>query len=167
MAPLGPNNMVTHGGPKKWMMLQMWRVQQVAQLLSLAMLALTLSLQVWGYVKWRPLFNNSWSGILMILLALAAVIWVISFLWDIRFKMWREQTTVLMERNPYAKEKLNAKEVALYKLTWLPVMDRLAKDDPKVKEAADILRAWIKKVEDIDPILRGDLEDIEEHIGMK
>ncbi len=159
--------MATHGGPKKWMMLQMWRVQQVAQLLSLAMLALTLSLQVWGYVKWRPFFNNPWSGILMILLALAAAIWIASFLWDIRFKMWREQTTVLMERNPYAKEKMNAKEVAIYKLCWLSVMDTLAKDDPKVKEAADILRAWLKRAEDLDPILRGDLEDIEAHIGMK
>ena len=159
--------MATHGGPKKWFMLQMWRVQQVAQPISLAMLALTLSLTVWDYVKWRPLFNNPWSGILMILLALAAAIWIVSFLWDIRFKMWREQTTVLMERNPYAKEKMASKEVALYRLTWLPVMDRLAKDDPKVKEAADILRAWIKRAEDLDPILRGDLEDIEGHIGAK
>jgi len=149
------------------LMLQMWRVQQVAQLLSLAMLALTLSLQVWGYVKWRPFFNNPWSGILMILLVLALAIWVSSILWDIRFKMWREQTTVVMERNPYAKEKLNAKEVALYKLTWLPVMDRLAKDDPKVKTAADFLRAWIRRAEELDPILRGDLEDIEKHMGMK
>ena len=167
MAPQGANNMATHGGPKKWFMLQMWRVQQVAQPISLAMLALTLSLTVWDYVKWRPLFNNPWSGILMILLSLIAAIWITSILWDIRFKMWREQITVLMERNPYAKEKLNAKEVALYKLTWLSVMDRLAKDDPKVKEAAGILRAWIKRAEDLDPILRGDLEDIEKHIGMK
>jgi hypothetical protein len=159
--------MATHGGPKKWMMLQMWRVQQVAQLLSLAMLALTLSLQVWGYLKWRPFFNNPWPGILVILLILALAIWVSSILWDIRFKMWREQTTVMMERNPYGKEKLNAKEVALYKLTWLPVMDNLAKDDPKVKKAADFLRAWIKRAEDLDPILRGDLEDIEKHMGMK
>ena len=103
----------------------------------------------------------------MILISLIAAIWINSILWDIRFKMWREQITVLMERNPYAKEKLNAKEVALYKLTWLSVMDRLAKDDPKVKEAAGILRAWIKRAEDLDPILRGDLEDIEKHIGMK
>jgi len=74
---------------------------------------------------------------------------------------------VMMERNPYGKEKLNAKEVALYKLTWLPVMDRLAKDDPKVKEAADFLRAWIKRAEELDPILRNDLEDLERHMGMK
>jgi len=167
MAPPGPNDMFRHGGPKKWFMLQMWRIQQVSQPISLAMLALTLSLTVWNYVKWRPVFNNPWSGILIILLSLVAAIWVSSILWDIRFRMWREQTTVLMERNPYAKEKMAAKEVALYKLTWLPVMDRLARDDPKVKEAADILRAWIKKAEDLDPILRHDLEDIEKHVGAK
>jgi len=150
---------------KKWFMLQVWRLQQVAQILTLALLALNLSLQVWGYVKWRNEFlANPISGVLLILLLLALGIWTFAILWDIRFKMWREQQAVLIERNPYAKERMAAKEIALYEIIWMPLLERLARDDPKIAAAASDLREWLSKLAKDDPVLERDLKELYEYI---
>ena len=153
---------------KKWFMLQVWRLQQVAQVLTLALLALNLSLQVWGYVKWR----NEWlanpiTGVLLFIGALAAAIWTFAILWDIKFKMWREQQAVLIERNPYAKEKMAAKEVALYELLWLPMLEKIGKDDPKIQAAARDLKDWVTKLTELDPVLENDLKEVYEFIRKK
>lgn len=155
-------------GVKKWFMLQLWRLQQVAQLLTLALLALTLSLQLYDFIRWRgALFETPYTGVPFILLVLAAIIWGFAVIWDIRFKMWREQQTVLVERNPYAKEKMAAKEVALYEIIWLPLMEKLGKDDPKLREASAQLKEWLDKQSREDPTVARDLEDIYKFIGKK
>jgi len=153
-------------GLKKWSMLQLWRLQQVAQLLTLALLALNLSLQLYDFIKWRgSLFETPYTGVLIIMLILAAIIWGFAFLWDVKFKMWREQQTVLIERNPYAKEKMAAKEIALYELIWLPLLDKLGKDDPKLKEASATLKEWLDRQSREDPSVAKDLKDIYNFMG--
>ena len=152
-------------GAKKWLMLQMWRLQQVAQVLTLALMAINLSLQVWGYVKWRDEFlANSLYGPLTIVLVLAIVIWSFAIVWDRRLKMWREQQAVLIERNPYAKERMAAKEIALYEILWMPLLERLAKDDEKIAAAAADLRDWLTKLAKDDPVLEKDLKELYEYI---
>ncbi|MEM0343842.1 MAG: hypothetical protein QXU73_06320 [Thermoplasmata archaeon] len=151
---------------KKWLMLQMWRLQQVAQVLTLTLMAANLSLMVWGYVKWRgSIFENSIAGPLVILLVLGLVIWSFAIVWDLRLKMWREQVSVLVEKNPYMKERLAPKEIALYALTWLPVLEQLGKDNPEMKTHAEALRLWLQKELRDDSLVRKDLEDILEYIG--
>jgi len=146
---------------KKWFMLQMWRVQQMSAILSLVMLAITDALLVYDMVSWRSgIFETPYTGATVILLGIALVIWGASIIWDLKLKMWREQTTVLIERNPYAKEKMSSKEVVLYGLTWLPVLDTLGKNDPEAKASADALRKWIEHVTADDPILRNDIKDV-------
>jgi hypothetical protein len=146
---------------KKWFMLQMWRIQQIAAILTLMLLAVSLSLQIYGYMSWRDWpFSSPYTGALVILIALGLMIWVISIIWDMRLKMWREQMTVLIERNPYAKEKMSSKEIVLYGLTWLPVLDKLGKDDPEARASAAALRKWIEEVSRDDAILRGDVSDV-------
>lgn len=148
-------------GIKKWFMLQMWRVQQIAAILTLVLLAISLSLQIYNYMSWRSgLFSSPYTGALIILLGLGLIIWVLSIVWDLRLRMWREQMTVLVERNPYAKEKMSSKEVVLYGLTWLPLMDKLGKDDPEIRASAVALRKWIESVVRSDPILTGDIKDV-------
>lgn len=152
---------------KKWFMLQVWRLQQVAQIMTLALLALNLALQIFDLIKWRqgsPL-STSWIGVPMILLFLAMVIWSFAMYWDLRLKMWRDQATVLVERNPYSKEKLSAKEVMMFGLLWLPMMEKLSKDDPKLSSAVDVIKSWIKRVTDEDPNTARDVKEIFEHIG--
>jgi len=153
---------------KKWFMLQMWRLQQVAQILTLALLALNLSLQVFGLIKWREdsLLSISYVGVPMILLVLAAIIWTFAIIWDLRLKMWRDQAVVLVERNPYSKEKMSSKEVVMYSLFYLPLLESLAKDDPAKKADADWLRLWIKKNLEEDPSTAKDAREIMEYLGM-
>jgi hypothetical protein len=152
---------------KKWFMLQVWRLQQVAQVLTLALLALNLALQVFGLIKWREdsLLSISYVGVPMILLLLAAVIWTFAIVWDVRLKMWREQTSVLIEKNPYMKERMSPKEIAIHAMTWIPVMDHLGKSDPAMKAYADSLRDWLKREAYEDKLTPKELEDILRHMG--
>lgn len=159
---------MANGGPKKWFMLQLWRLQQVAQILTIVLLAFQVSLTLWGYVKWR----NEWlanpiSGVLTLMIVIFIAVWSFAIAWDLRFKMWREQMTVLTERNPYAREKMNAKEVALYRYYWLPLLETMSKQDPKLKENADFLRTWLDQAVKNDPILKADVEEIKRDFGMK
>lgn len=155
-------------GIKKWFMLQIWRVQQVAAILTLALMALNLALQVFGLIRWRedsPL-STSWIGVPMILMLLAMVIWTFAIFWDLRLKMWRDQATVLVERNPYSKEKMSSKELAFYAITWLPIMEKMGKDDPQIRAAATGFKEWMRKAYASDSILRDDLNDLKEHMGL-
>ncbi|MBN1677271.1 MAG: hypothetical protein JW880_01905 [Candidatus Thermoplasmatota archaeon] len=156
---------MARGRPKKWFMLQMWRLQQVAQVLTLVLLAVNLSLQLWGYIKWRGEVLGSYAGVFVIFLILAAVIYAFAIIWDMRLKMWREQTAVLIEKNPYMKEKMSPKEIAVYAMTWLPVLDHLGKNDPVLKDYADNLRKWLKREANEDAFAAKELEDILSHMG--
>jgi len=154
------------GGIKKWFMLQVWRFQQVAAIMTIGLLALNLSLQLYTFLDWRSgLFSSPYSGLPILLLVIFAIIWGIAIFWDLRMKMWREQMAVTYERNPYAKEKMYSKEVMLFAITWLPIMDRMGKDDPNIREAADALRAWLKKATEEDKSLQGELEDLLKILG--
>jgi type II secretory pathway component PulF len=150
---------------KKWAMLQMWRLQQVAQPLTLAMLAITLSLHLWGFVKWRGDFMGSYGGVLVILLVLATIVWIVAFIWDVRLKMWREQISVLMLKNPFVKERMTSKEIAIYAMTWIPVLEHMGKDNPALRAQADRFRDWLKREVDENVLTKEELEDILEHIG--
>ncbi|MGB2581556.1 MAG: hypothetical protein WBD03_03670 [Thermoplasmata archaeon] len=153
---------------KKWFMLQVWRVQQVAQILTIVMLAISLTLQVYGYMQWREgtWFATPYVGGVLILLALAASIWGFAFLWDMRLRMWREQAAVLVERNPYAKEKWYAKEIVTYKLIMLPILEKLGEDDEKLESYAKTVRAWIDKSLSKDPATRREVTELAEFVGM-
>jgi hypothetical protein len=157
------------GGIKKWFMLQLWRVQQVAQLLTIAMLAFTISLQIYPYVSWRfegTVFEGTYPSITLILLLIAAGVWIFAITWDMKLRMWREQATVLVERNPYAKEKMTSKEVVLYGLIWLPLLEKMAKDDPKLTTASEVLREWLRKASKEDPSNAAEVEQLFEFLGV-
>ena len=151
---------------KKWLMLQMWRVQQVAQILTIAMLAITLSLTVYDKMSWREgIFSTPYTGVLVILLVLTAAIWIFAFIWDMRLKMWREQMTVLAEKNPFTKEKLTPKEVLIFGSMWLPLLERLGKDDPEMRVSAANLRRWIERSIRDDSVTRMEVGTVLEYIG--
>ena len=147
---------------KKWFMLQVWRIQQVAQVLTIMLLAINLSLQLYGFISWRKgsFFSTPYSGVPMILLVTVAIIWGFAIVWDMRFKMWREQQAVVVERNPYAKERMTSKELVVYGITWLPLLDQLAKQNPEIKPAAEAMRNWLKQAAKEDPIATADMKDI-------
>jgi len=152
---------------KKWFMLQVWRLQQVAQIITLLLLAINLSLQLFDLIKWRgEVLKNPYFTVPLIFLIMFAIIWVTAIFWDLRLKMWRDQATVLVERNPYTKERLTAKEMAQYSLIWIPVLERLGKEDKKLAETAEVLKGWVKKEWQDDPVLVKDVGELFDHIGI-
>lgn len=156
------------GGPKKWFMLQMWRFQQVSQIATLALLALNLALQMYNFVSWRgSVFSSPYTAVPLILLILVAGIWAFAIFWDMRMKMWREQMAVVMERNPYAKERMYSKELVVYSMLWLPLLDHLGENDPKIKDSAEHLRAWLKQSYADDRSLEKEVGDILKYMGAK
>ncbi len=151
---------------KKWFMLQVWRIQQVAQILTLVLLGITDSLLLWKSVSWRGgIIENPYAGPLIIIIIIALAVWAFAIFWDLRLKMWRDQMNVIVERNPYSKERLSSKEVFMYALIYLPIFERLGKDDPKMADIAEVLRKWFKKETEEDPQLVKDVREIFRHIG--
>ncbi len=152
---------------KKWFMLQLWRLQQVAQLLTLVLLALNLALQVFGLIKWRedsPL-STSYIGVPLILLFLAMIIWTFAIIWDLRLKMWRDQAAVLVERNPYTKEKMMSKEVVVMSLVYLPLMEKLGQNDPEINKSLGQMKGWLRRACAEDAVLMRDVKDIIKYLG--
>jgi len=153
-------------GVKKWFMLQMWRLQQIAQIVTIALLALNLALQIYGFMSWRgSLFSTPYTGVPLLLLILAAIIWAIAIAWDTKMKMWREQMTVLAERNPYMREKMSTKELVFYALSWLPVLEALGKSDSQAREAAESLKLWMRKSMMEDRSLSADVNQVFKYLN--
>lgn len=103
---------------KKWLLVQLWRVQQIGMVASLSLLALNLSLTVNQYIEWR--FSNSYIGTGIVLISLAAIIWSFGYVWDRKLKLWREQTVVSIERNPYSTMQMTPKEVVAHATIYIP-----------------------------------------------
>jgi hypothetical protein len=147
-------------------MLQVWRLQQIASVMTLALLALSEATVIWGFLKYRGgLFGSPYIMIPTLMLAFGGAIWAASILWDLRMKMWQYQANVGVERNPYAKERLGAKEIAQYSLIWIPVLERLGKEDKKLADAADVLKTWVSKEWHDDPALVREVTELFAHIG--
>ncbi|UCE45674.1 MAG: hypothetical protein JSU93_01985 [Methanobacteriota archaeon] len=158
------------GGVKKWFMLQVWRIQQVAQLLVLTMMAITDAILVYDYtdglrVGGEPLISDRALGVLFVLILIGGAIWLFALIWDMRLKMWREQMTVLVEKNPFTKEKMTPKEIAMVNIIWAPLIERLGKDDPKAKEYAKALKHWARKSMKEDPIAEEEVRTILKYVG--
>jgi len=155
-------------GIKKWFMLQMWRIQQVAQIITIVLLSFNLAVLIQPQMEWRGwIFEEKYAAVVFIMLVIFSFVWAFALIWDMRLRMWREQQTVLVERNPYAKEKMAAKEIAIYEMLWLPLLEKMGKDDPKLQQAAADLRSWMDMLHKDDPILTKDLEDIYKFMGKK
>jgi hypothetical protein len=158
--------MARRGRPKKWFMLQVWRLQQIASVMTLFLLALSEATVIWGFLKYRGgLFGSPYVMIPILMAAFGGAIWAASIFWDLRLRMWRDQMAVLQERNPYAKERLTAKEMAQYSLIYIPILEKLGKEDRKAADAAEVLRTWTSREWHDDPALVREVGELFGHIG--
>lgn len=151
---------------KKWFMFQIWRLQQVAPILTLGLLAVNLSLQTFALVNWREgWLSNSYIGVPFFLTVIVVVIWGVSMIWDLKMKMWREQQSIMAERNPYVKEKMTAKEVVNYYLIFIPILEEAGLRDPKKKMRCETYKKWIRKALSEDSSLKTEVKELLEYIG--
>jgi len=112
---------------KKFILVQLWRIQQIGMVASLSLLALNLALTVNKYIEWR--FSNSYMGTILILVTLAFIIWGFGYVWDKFLKLWKEQTVVSTERNPYSTIQMTPKEILAYTTIYIPWLKELGQHD--------------------------------------
>ena len=136
---------------KKGFMLQLWRIQQSQALISVFFWALTLA-GVFYLNYFHPLFvkiglpaTEIALGTMILFLVIVLVFLLMGFIYDRFLRLWREQTDVVVERNPYAKERLMPKEIVFWKRSSLAMMKELAKKDGEIQKDIDFMEKWIAK----------------------
>ena len=140
---------------KKMFMVLLWRTQQIGQPTSLTMLAITLALQVNMYIGWR--FASTYLGIGLALTTILFAVLLAGYVWDRGLRMWHEKNIVVVERNPYAKQRLSPKEVVYLTDYWIP-LGRCMGGEMALK--ADGWAKWCDDQMDKDPNLRKQVEEL-------
>ena len=157
-------------GVKKWFMTQVWRFQQVAAILTLMMMALTVSLNIYSYMKWREgegLLANTYIGVSMVLITAIVAMWIVAYLWDKKAQMWREQMVVSAERNPFMNERLCAKDIVYITEVYIPTLEMVAKTNPDKRSTLDAMNKWIEMNLRGDKVLLEDTKRIFRAIGVE
>ena len=100
----------------KTFMKHLWRMQQIGALVTVVLVCLNLTIPLWDFTKWR--FYNigisakyNWLIILIIFTIVFSIALVAGYIYDRIFKLWSARETVGVERNPFAKGKINPKEM--------------------------------------------------------
>ena len=154
---------------KHWLMVQVWRVQQIGGILSLVLMAIADAVLITNAVVWRV--GNYYLTVVLLLILLGSIIFLFGWFWDRKAKMWREQMTVTVERNPYASLKFMPKEIIGYRTIYIPLMEFMAKTDAKNREIllhnAEVYRAWIRDGLAQDPELRKKVDEMWAVLNLK
>jgi predicted PurR-regulated permease PerM len=152
---------------KKYLMVQIWRMQQSQALISIFFWALTLA-GVYYLSYFHPFFTS--LGLPKTEVALGTIILffliVVGFLiagliYDRFLKLWREQTDIAVERNPYSVERMQPKEIVQWKRFNVSIMKELAKTDGAIRKDIEFMEKWIAKSLAERPDLRASVEGLE------
>jgi len=145
---------------KKYLMTLIWRITQTGPILSLFFWSTALAGIFWPilgstsppgplyqFLRWAGVSaeRSTVVGLLLLFLIFAVTILFIGFVYDRVFKLWREQTVIAMDRNPYADDLLLRKEILSWRLYYLPLAKALYKvsPDPELKKTIDRVETWI------------------------
>jgi hypothetical protein len=154
---------------KHWLMIEVWRVQQISSILSLVLMAVGDTILIANQMVWRV--GNYYLTVGVLLLLFGGAILALGYLWDKRAKMWKEQQIVVVERNPYASLKMMPKEIVNFKTIYIPLIELLAKLDTKNAAAhrhnAEMYKMWIADGLAQDPELRTKVKQMYEILRFK
>ncbi len=139
---------------KKRLMKNFWRVQQAQMVISVAFWSLTLTGIFYPY--FREKFNN-WGlgqenvfiGMAVLFLMVVAGIMLFGYIYD-KFKFWKEQQFVIIERNPYTSWKLNPVQT-MWAEMWMETARAIPDKTPELEAKIKFYEAWIERLEEIDP----------------
>ena len=148
---------------KKKLMEFMWRLQASQTIVGLVFWPLTLTGIFYPYFRDRT--NNFGmgpesvlGGMLMLFLMIALAIVIFGVIFD-KLKFWKEQNIVLIERNPYAGIRLNAKEVYWVKM-WSLLLRSYPDISPETKKQLELYDKWIDYNIREDKFLQEELDRI-------
>jgi len=147
-------------------MLVLWRFQASQAILGLVLWGILLTLSAFPIVwpRLSEFFVNVFGiqpndpgavflGLALLFGLIMSALFVLGVVYDKYLRLWREQWDVAIDRNPYAKERLTAKEILTWKHMFLPVL-RAASfagtgnspnpgEDHEVREHIDFMEKWI------------------------
>jgi len=138
---------------KKGLMVQLWRIQQSQSLISLLFWALTLAGVFYlsyfhrYFVDVLHIVSNDqvFIGTMILFLLVIGAFLLIGLIYDRTLKLWREQSDVAVERNPYTKERLMPKDIVVWRHASLPLMKELAKKDNAMQKDIEFMENWIAR----------------------
>src|SRR3989304_2682133 len=124
-------------GLKKALMTQIWRIQATQGIFSVFFWSLTLAgvfykeyvhvhFVNWGLVRDDQVGIGTAILFLLVLLTFLAL----GVLYDVGLKLWKEQTTVAYERNPFTQERIFPKEVVVWRMQ-IETLRQLAAGKPE------------------------------------
>ena len=150
---------------KKFLMTLVWRIAQTGPLLSLFFWSTALAGIFWPIVGEDnnpvtppgPLYDflirigvpperATLVGLLLLFLLFATFILLVGFLYDRRFRLWREQMEISVDRNPFADDRLIRQERLMFEQFYLPLARALYRvsPDPELKDAIKSAEDWVE-----------------------
>lgn len=147
---------------KKFIMKNIWRFSQAGQFLSLFFWSIALTGIVWPIIKENMLnFLNPISieranliGLSLLFIGMLSLIFILGFIYD-KTKMWKEQTIISVERNPFANERLSPKEFIM-----LEIYISLLHTIPQLYSLEMKLENWVQRQAKENPSLLSDVEKL-------
>ena len=143
---------------KKLIMRQYWRIQQSQAVVSMAFWTTTLTLIIWPYVKWR--FDDScdgslcfsdeimgisstYFGLILIGIIVLLTVFLIGYIYDVGFGLWKEHLTISTERNPFGVY-LIAPPMGLILAQTNLLLKHLAPEDEDVQRHVAFIERWLE-----------------------
>jgi hypothetical protein len=103
-------------------------------------------------------------GTMILFLVIIVAFLLMGFIYDRSLKLWREQTDVAIERNPYSVERLQPKEIVQWMRCSVSIMKELAKTDSAIQKDIEFMEKWIAKSLAERPALRESVEGLEKWV---
>ena len=155
---------------KRFVMTQLWRIQQSYTLLSLGLWGIVIALTAFPFaatlLSRQFGFDPSTPGfvaavLVLLFLAVFSFLFAFGVVYDKYLRLWREQLDVAVERNPYAREKLSPKEILMWRYIYLPAMRSSGRDNPNTRKEIEFVERWVAKSEAADANIRRAVEEAE------
>lgn len=147
-------------------MTALWRFQQSQAILGLVLWGLLLTItsfplisprlydflaNVFGITADRP--GAVLLGLAILFTLIVSALFAFGLIYDKYWRLWREQSDVAVDRNPYTRDRLTAKEILTWRHMFLPVLRAASSsrtgngpnlgEDQKVQEHIDFMEDWI------------------------
>ena len=139
---------------KKKVMKTFWRVQQAQMVISVVFWSMTLTgifypmivEKLKDYPWWG---ENTFFGLMVFFLLVLGGIFLFGFFYD-KFKFWKEQQLVIVERNPYTSWKMNPVFTQWVDL-WIEMAKTIPNKTPELEAKIKFFEKWVARLEEIDP----------------
>jgi hypothetical protein len=143
---------------KKLIMRQYWRIQQSQAVVSMAFWTTTLTLIIWPYVKWRVDdscngslcfsdeilgISSTYFGLMIIGIIVLLTVFLIGYVYDVGFGLWKEHLTISTERNPFGVYLISPPTGLILAQTNL-LLKHLVPEDEDVQRHVAFVERWLE-----------------------